>query len=594
MKKFLLVSEYLGYINKKDITNVDPRYLVSPSQNVVINDGEKITIRKGYTLDGVANAALTPIISNYDWNTSTNTEQNLRSYQGELEYRYVDSLGAVTWRRLANGFGSSVMFNFAEYWDTTEAQDLLLIVNGDHNIRMWSGGVTTYASSTVNTITKQGSTTWAEERFLVAGTRQVIIGGITYTYTGGESTTTLTGVTPDPTAGGHVAGNVAHQALRVTANTPSANFDNDIIAVLNNQAYIGDLNRRDVYVSKSTDYTSFTFSNPRIPGEGALLTLDSPPSAFAVQEDAMYIFGNQDQVYQTLFTLSADLTKEALNIKRLKSGPGQGAVSQSSVANIKNSVLFLNREKAVDTLGRIEQINTPQSLPISDPVKSEFLDATYTVNPHIKYFKNKTYVALPSDSKVMIFDHERGFWYPPQILPIRRLAIIGGELYGHSNAVPETYKLFTGTSDNTNPINAIAAFAYRNYGTRSWKKSHDEWYSEGYISSNTTLLLGLKYDFGGFTTILEKEIRGDDDSILFSTISDNSFGKSPFGQLPVGSITDSPSDLSKFRVIHELGKVDYYEVQPFYQSNDDDAQWELIASGGNAMESKTDNVFIKQ
>lgn len=594
-QKHSLVDGFLGYTNKRDVTNLDSRYLIVGSKNVLINDGEKISARPGYTLDGPANSALTPILSSYDWINSSGSERNLRSYYDKLEYRSVDSNGAVTYRTLMSGLTDSVEFQFTEWWDNTEKIDLLLFVNGSTNMYMWSGGVTTFASATTNTITKEGTTSWGEERFLVGGTRQVVIDGTTYTYTGGESTTTLTGVTPDPTLTVHVPGAIVHQAVRVTANTPASGFNNSVIATLNNQVYVGDLTKRTVYVSKNTDYTDYTFSATRSPGEGAILTLDGTVVGFAVQENAMYISAGKDFWYQTKFTLSSDNTKEALTVDRLKTGPQQAAQSQNLIGNIKNSIVFISNEPTFDTLGRVENINTPNAKPLSDPIKADFDNYDFT-GGHIKYFKNKTYISVPQESLYLIYDHERQYWQPPQISPISRFAIIDGELYGHSSATPQTFKLndeSTGT-DNGAPIDCVARFAYRNYGHRDWRKVFDEHFTEGYIKSNTTLTLTLYYDFAGFTTIIEKDILGNDSAILFQPATDVSLGKNPLGSEPLGSSLDTLDELSKFRVIHELEKFDFYELLVQYESNQEDAGWQLIAQGGNVMLSPTDNFDIKQ
>jgi len=594
MKKFNLVQQYKGYVNKKDVTNLDPEYLVAGSQNVLINDGEKIGNRPGYTLFGAASSVEKPPDSSYEWLTSTGTEIALRKAETTLEFYYNSA-----WNTLSTGFAATSKLQFAEWYDsTTEKKDFLLMVDGTSNMYAWSGGITTFASATANTITKQGTNTWAQDRFLLAGTRTVIIEGVTYTYTGGESTTTLTGVTPDPTAGGHTAGDVVVQGIRTTANTPASGVNNNLISTLKNQIYVADLTKRDVYVSKTTDYTSFTFTTPvRAPGEGALLTLDSNPVAFAIQDNEMYVSGSKNDWYRATFTLSADLTKETLKIEKLKSGSGQGAYSQSAIGQIKNEILYFNNDKTIDTLGRVENINTPESRPISDSIKSELLDSSIDIEPHIKFYKSKTYIVFPSDSKILIYDHEKGYWQPPQILPVRRLAIIGGELYGHSNRTTETYKIFDSSvwSDNGNPILAIAAMAYRNYDYPAWKKNFDEFFVEGYISSNTKLSTVLKYEFGGYSSILEKIVDGSNDKYIVQTVTDGSLGKNPIGSQPLGTITDSPSNMPKFRTIFEIAKQDdWFEMQVQYQSNDIDYQWEVLRSGGNITTSTEDNFDIKQ
>lgn len=579
---YTLVTKYRGYINKADVTNVSPEYLVAPSQNVLINDGEKVAIRGGYSLVGTADTTLTPVISSFDWKTNTGTEINLKKYDTTLAYYYNS-----TWSILdtANLFSATATLRFATWWDASEAKDLLLIIDGTSNMYMWSGGITTFASATTNTITKEGTNTWAQDRFLLAGTRSVTIGSTTYTYTGGESTTTLTGVSPDPTLGGHAVGATVIQSIRTTTNTPGSGVSNDLMIVSRNQVYIADYSLRDVYVSKNSSYIDYTFSSPRLPGEGALLTLDSPPVGFALQEEDVYVSSSANDWYKTSFTLSSDLTKEKLEIKKLKSGTGQGAYSQTAIAQAKNHVIFFSNEKVIDSLGRIENINTPQSLPLSDPIKSELLDYTLTGGVTSIYFRNQTWFNFITESKQLIYDHERGYWMPPQTFPISTFAIINGDLCGHSNATPDTYKLLDGTSDNGFAIDASAWFAYRNYGERAITKNFDEWYTEGYISSNTTLTMTQKYDYQGHTQITTNDIEGDDDDILFGVGGDSSLGQNPLGSEPLGSTSEDQDELTKFRVIHNGAKEDFYEIQVGYSTNDIDQRWELLASGPNIVAS---------
>jgi len=595
MTKYTLTDKFKGYNSKVDSTKLGNGFLVEGSQNVLSTDGENIKIREGYTLDGAANTALNPIESSYEWNTHSNTGLHLRSYDDELEFRYVASDGTVTWTRLKDGW-SAVDFNYAEYWDNTEKQDYLLFVNGDDSIYAWSGGVTTIASVTTNTITKNGTDTWAQARFNT-GTgydKIVTINGTDYTYTGGHGTTTLTGVTPDPS--GEAADSIAFQTITTTADTPAADatlFSNDLISVLNNQIWVASTINRDVYVSKQNDYTDFTYASPRLPAEGALLTLDAYPIGFAVQEQFMFITAGKDQWYKIKFTLSNDLTKEAFEVKRLKTTAQEAAASQSAIGYLKNRIVYLSNEPTIDTLGRLENIDTPQTLPLSDAIKTELEDYDRD-NAHIKYFRNKLYVALPDESRVLIYDIENGYWEAPQVLPVRRFAIIGGELYAHSNSVPETYKLFDGYNDNTNPIEAVATFSYENYDDRVNLKSFDEFFSEGFIKSNTDLTLEINFDYQGYTSTKEYTIEGDDDAIRFQLTQDASVGKDSFGKQPLGSQLEDIEDLAKFKVIHSGAKVDFQEVQISYKSNQIDGRWEILAFGPNVYVSNNQPINIKK
>ena len=590
MKDFRLVDSFKGYVNSTDVTNLDPRFLVAPSQNVIINDGEKVVTRNGYSLYGAADSTtLLPVQSSFEWTTSTGTEIPLRAYDDELEFAY-----GGTWYRLQNSY-TSVAFSFTTWWDATAATDKLIFVNGTSDLHTWTGAITTFASATAATITKEGTNTWAQDRFLTAGTRQVTIGGTVYTYTGGESTTTLTGVTPDPTLGAYAAGAVVFQTLIETANKPAAtSFTNDIVSTLKNQLYVGSYKYRDVYVSKSSDYSDFAYTATRLPGEGALLTLDATPVAFAPQEEDLYI-GTKDGWFRTSFRLSADNTSESLTVERLKASRAKAPYAQSSVAKAGNFVIYFTNEKTLDSLGRVENIDTPESRPLSDAIRDELLGYDLTVAPHIRYHDNQLIVVFPSEGKMLIYDFYQKLWQPPQTFPVRRVAVIGGLLCGHSNAVAETYTLFAEDvyADNGSAVDARCALAYQSYGARAWPKTFDEWYTELYKLPNSVVTLTLKYDFGGSTKTASYEIGDLAARHVFATVSDGSLGKWPVGSQPIGSVTDQPDDLEKVRVIHTAKAADVYEVQAVYSSDDVDQRWQLVATGGNVKLSRNDNVNIK-
>jgi hypothetical protein len=152
MTKYDIQSQFKGYRNKEDITNMPRGFLVSGSQNVLTNAAERIASRRGYTLFGQENIQDSGILSVYDWSTNRSKDQHLRSWGENLEYLAYDVDGNPVWTTLATGF-SSTLFRYAEFWDTTELIDVLLFVNGTPNIYEWSGSTTTFASATANTIT---------------------------------------------------------------------------------------------------------------------------------------------------------------------------------------------------------------------------------------------------------------------------------------------------------------------------------------------------------------------------------------------------------------------------------------------------------
>lgn len=592
MKKFQLVKDYRGYVTKPDETNTSTRNLVTGSQNVLVDDAQKVSSRTGTTIDGQNNSAANGIESAFDWFMFNGQERNLRSYDDELEYRNVASDDTVTWRRLEDSF-TAVDFVYTTWWDTSTATDKLLFVNGTSNIFEWSGGITTVASSTTTTITKAGTTTWAEEGFTATGS--IVVEGNVFAYTGGTGTTTLTGVTPD--ASGITATEVAHQQIVTTANSsitglPNA-LENDGISELKNQIYVGSNKNREIFVSKTTDELDYGFSSPRVPGEGALLTLSDTWTAFAPQENQMYVAAGKDQWYQTSFTLSADTTKETLSIERLKTGPQQAPVEQDLTGKAKNKVIFVSNEPTLDELNRSQDFITPQSKPISDPIKPDFNALTF-VGGHIKYFRNEIIIVEPATGKMFIFEIDKGYWQPPQLLGLAKLSIIAGELFGHSSVRPETYKLFVTDvfSDDGGNINSIAKFAYRNYGRRDWLKNFDEFLSEGYIAVDTIIDLTLDFDYKGSTGRKKFAIDGGDTTTIFKSTIDGALGKVPLGKNPLGGTLATVVTRNKFRQVNTLRVEDFYELQVTYSATN--GNFEIVSQGGNARFATTDNVIIKR
>lgn len=598
---FKVQSHFIGYITKPDETNVPTTdslgqigiALIKGSQNVLINDAEKVAPRLGYELDGDADPTIAGIESSFDWLTSTNSERNLRAGNGKLQYRFVDSDEDISYIDLMTGLPSTEM-QFTTWWDTNENIDLLLFVDGRDKIHKWSGAVTTLASVTVNSITKQGSTTFAQERFFTLADKQIVINGIVYTYTGGETSDTLTGVTPDPTLGGHAVGSVIQQQVVSYSNEPVAGFNNDSIRNLNNNVSILSKTSREVYTSKNTDFTDFSFSSPRLSGEGHLLTLDNYGVGFEVDEEALYIGAGKDDWYKVEYEQVAvgSTLAETVKAKKLKTGSGQGPQSQNLITKIKNSIAFISNEPTLDTLGRIENINTPQSRPLSDPIKPDFNSEDFD-GGDMKYFRNQLFITAPASSKMYILDFDKGFWQPPQIGPFGKLAIIDGELYSHSPNTPETYKIFVGTDDNGNNYKSVARFAYRNFGSRKKLKAFDEWYVEGNISENTQLTQRLYFDFRGSTSIREKIIDGANEEIIFVPAMGAGLGDNSQGDVSLSGESTSDSNLPKFRVITEWDRDDFFEVSDEYETDGIDQQWAILATGPNAEESSNEPIFIK-
>ena len=588
--KYNYVKEFKGYVSKPDVTNTDERYLTKGSLNVLVNDGEKVTGRRGYSLFGAASTVRKPIQSTFTWNTSSATELTLRGTDNSLQVYFNNA-----WRDVITGLPTA-QFGFPRssksgIWDDSEGIDILPFVAKDANIYTWNGAIGTIDSTTSNTIVLTGDTIAVQRFFTTSGT--LIVNGTEYAYTG-TSGNTFTGVTPNPT--GEANGSVVSQKVTTNSNKPGSGLTNDICEILNNQLYVGDFSSREVYISTNTDLTDFTtISTPREPGESLILTLDNAPVAFVVQEENMYISAGTSDWYQVVTTLqnSGSTFIENIAIKKLKNAPQQAVKEKDLTANIKNAVVYISNEPTLDSLGRVENITTPQSTPLSDPIKPDFDSYNFT-GGDIIYYKNQVFISVPEESLVLIYDLANSWWQPPQQLPVAKFSVYQGKLLGHSKEVQETYEMFPSNmfSDNGNIINMQAVFAYRDFGDRALLKEFDEYYTEGYIKPSTNLTLTLQFDFEGASSEVEYTIHGNDKTITFGKGTETGLGSLPLGSATLGSSSEEPRELKKFRHVQGTTKVPFWEMRAIYSTTADNAEFEIIAHGPQVRFSPNQNNSI--
>jgi len=616
-REITLVSSYKwGYRNREDVTNLPPGVLITGSQNVLTNVSERVQIRQGYALDGATSAVNAAILASFDWITRANGERHLRAgfltsagNDGKLQYRYVSPLGVVTWRDLLTSL-TTVAYNFTTFWDTTESLRVCLFVNGSSNVYEWNGAYTELLSSTANTLTKAGDT-WLDTGFYSTGTRSVVINGTTYTYTGGDTTTTLTGVTPDPSA--EPVGAIVHQSVRTTANSAitgiTATFANGLISVLNNQIFIGSLTSPTMWLSKVNNYKDVTGSTPRQTGEGGSLILDQNLVAFIVQgavdAPTMYISAGKDLWYKITFTDFVNVSGasgQTLGALPIKTGRRQGAISQAFVSSMKNNTITVTNETTIDMIGVMENFLTQiQTQNISDPIKLD-IDSYDFTNGSIFYFRYFIYVAVPVEGLVLVYNIQTGSWEAPQTIPVSRFYIVNGELYGHSYNSSESYKLFTGYADRVysgfagSPIQASWVFSYQNYGVRTYRKSANILYVEGYINANTIANAKIIYELDGCATEKTFTIDGTDRAIVCIPPVQGALGKESLGKQKLGggggtSIQNLPP---KFRVEKSFNNTDFFEASISFSVLGTDNRFELLAFGLNAFSSTQLPVSIRQ
>lgn len=674
---------FKSYVNKTEVTSIDPRYLVKGSKNVLIDYAQRIVSRNGYILYRQANNGGGGIKSSYEWDNSTGGEFSMRVYDGRLEFDWNG-----TYNLLKSGFATS-RIEFTKIWDNTEKIDVLLMAAGDTNTYKWSGATTKLWKSTSTTLTKQGvltavstiafvagtpgsvaatitdsmsnflnagfasgdilqvtgstnnsrnfligsvtagtitlamkevlvtesagttvtlhngQPTWSSARFLTTGTRKINYMGVDYAYTGGEATDTLTGLTAFPTVS---VGDFTWQTIQVLANPGSISngFKQDLIGVELNQLQLASTKSQEIFISSTLDYTDFTLTSPRAPGDPAKVVMDQPATGIIPADNLAQTLnttlfgGGKNEFFRLDYKMSQDNTNELVRMLKLKTSSGSGIISRGAICSIKNATAYISREPTLDTLGTIENQENAKNVPLSDPIKNDF-DSYDFEECHMKYWKRAIYTTVPALGLLLIYDLQRSLWQPPQTIPVGRLAIISDWLYGHSFVTNETYKLFTGTNDNGNFIPQVARFAYNNGGRRDRIKSMSEYWTDGYINAAATLNMTQYFGFEGELGKKVMTFSGGDSSVVStpigSHIGDETLGIDPLGGATLDAIpgingTNAP--LLRFHQIDTMKQVDYFESFVEYSMNTLDGQFAIVSHGSNQWDAGTNPSSIKK
>lgn len=478
-----------------------------------------------------------------------------------------------------------------------------------------SNVLTTEAAGSSVTMYNQTGPTWKSARFFsTIGGRAITYNGVSYAYTGGEATDTLTGLTAFPTV---TLGDVVWQtpdsiSLPSSITSPFPNFFPNLIGTQLNVVNLASTQSVMTFGSKNNDYTNFTLTSPRAPGDPYQQPLTSGPATCIVPIDGdadvlnltnTLVFGSGIDAFDQIdFHMSQDNAEELLRIIRYKTAEGSGIISKSAICPIKSNTIYISNEPALDLFNRaaFETLDGNKNAPISDPIKDDFDNYDFT-NAHVKYFKRTIYIAIPSDGIVLIYDMMRHLWQPPQTIPVSRFAIINDAIYGHSAVSNETYRLFVGTDDNGATITQVARFAYNNGGTRARIKRLSEYWTDGYITANAQLDIYVYYGFDGIQGVRSGNILGNDQTIATS-IDATPFGDEPLGAVPlggdgfnaIGGLPGSGIPLSQFWQINTFDPIDYVQHFVEYRMTTLGGQFAIVAHGSDQFDAGTAAVTHKK
>ncbi len=420
-------------------------------------------------------------------------------------------------------------------------------------------------------------TTWsAENGYLYATVNEA---------TGASGPNVFYGVSPD--ASGITVGAAAAQSVITIANAGGTkglpvNFKNQFIATITGVLFVGSSESSFIYSSDLSSYTQWTTAS-------RFFQLNNAPTTFATQDEQLYTSTGTNQWFQiTLNNAAAPSSSFVFNISPINTAALHGAQSQAMTTKISNSIAFVSFEPAIQSFGPVQNIfQGPQMVDFSYPIVNLMNEYDFT-GGSIAYFRKFLYIAVPRENTVLVYnmtDPKNPYWEAPQILPIGRFSIIGGELYGHSSQVSETYKLFTGYADratptsNGAPISAKWVFSYENYGSRFSLKKATKMYVEGYISSGADLTANITYELDGCKMVKTFELDGSDKQFVCVLPAEGSLGKEPLGKVKLGGDTTDSGLPPKFRWMPTFSNTDFFECSVSFDVLALDNQVDILAFG---------------
>lgn len=502
--------------------------------------------------------------------------------------------------------------------DSSGAIKTLTLLAGGSGYSTTTGAATTGGAGTGATISitiSNGSIVLdrnaAQAGFASSGS--VTVNGNSYAYTG-ISGSTLTGVGSD--ASGEPAGSVVISKINTTTSFtggPSSSFTCDFIKVEQNQLYLASYTSQLVYLSKNTNYADFSFSTPRLTGEGDQILLDASPTGIGDSSGNAAIFYGTSHMSVITFaqiTVGATLSEQTKQGKVFL-GNNCAAYAHEFIDQLSGNILYLDQAQQLRSYGTFTNLFVAKPVMLSQAVQDELAEENFT-GGSLKVETDRrgdvVYLNAPSSGKTYLYQERstlnalgqvetERLWQPPQTWNITRVDAINGQTVGFSNANPQIYYLWDtdqwhddGPTSNLS-YNAICLLSYNGIGRRQGKLNFDKIYWEGYATANSNLYGGVYYDYEGATGIVSVIIN-DPTSILvpgqqsFVGVVPPSLGDASLGDNPLGDGLDTEPDdqalVPKFRCITGVEQVDCFEYALMIYSTNIDARWELLCTGTNA------------
>jgi hypothetical protein len=587
--QWTVIKDFQGYYTKLDETKI-PNGANGRGQNTTANNGDRISIRnQGYEIfpsTDTASTTMQRIGAVHTFRTKDGSNILMRTRSTFVEY--FEETGD-SWTILKGGYTTNQDFGFADYNKTTDITSYVYFGNGVEDFSKWTG---------VHTTLTQIATSGASVLFVTdagdfGNTGTVTVCGAEEAYNSKTATTiTLSGAVSTECA----SGSGIPESVETHATNPKGNiyiaFDNRLIiagiASTSQAVYFSkygaptDFLNADL-VSAATDADADIFN--LVEGGGAVTGL-------AMDENSLYIF-KRSIIYKVTLT-DTDYT-----VTQLKPFDGRsqttGLISKDGTFSGGNEVFFVTPDNQIMAIQRVEGVDYPQIVPISDNIKNTVANMKFDNTSGIvfrdkAYFTAKSDIDANSNNTVLVWNIREKMWDSPTIgWNVENFTVYDDgtseELYVADAIAPNIYKVGNEKQDGIFEIKANWRSKQFDFGIPESLKEINNVYVEGYITPNTTLTISLLLDEDGYTQTFTTEFAGTETDYIFNRDGFNSFGFSSFGSKRFGG--GGVDDLNrKFRIY--LGKN--FRASPFYNAQIEFASeglndsWEVTAVGFDVAE----------
>ena len=487
------------------------------------------------------------------------------------------------WETLVSGLTTGAIMGFTPFNNTNA--NLLVFCNAVDNYSTWSGATATVASVTSNTIVTNTADLTLEG---FSATGSLMVNGVEYAYTG-ISSTTFTGVTPDPTSDNPGALTGVAQKHTEYASNPKGN----ILLTASARVWLSGVSQREstLYYSSVADASDFSAgTNPDDAGiedfpdgGGAITLLDSRENQKIIihKKDAVLLFRLEYTDTAKIAYLDVVALSDDIGATNQKAGAGLNQVSYyttgvEGIKDIQRSVFSsdLNIGSLTDIiLPTLDGYDFSEAAMVYFPPKKVLYLACKSSSSENHNDKIVSYYIKQSTEGTVLGDISIDDAF------IADWIVDGDTLYGFSSVDYKVYKMFDRKSARGASINHVWASKEETFGEPAQLKEFNTVYVEGFIASKTKVKISIQYGLLGANSAKDITLEWDGDYVTDKKVS--ALGTDVIGTNSIGSRNSNIRDSYIFSVpIHVDASERYtrYKIKAatvYDDETDNDCYWAI-------------------